>query len=349
MKAGMARANDDLPLRTAAGFVLANRQRGQTRYLALENRRNGEIGLPKGHSDPGESELETALRETLEETGLTDLDVRRDFRRTLDYVTTRRGKKGHKHVILFAAYAPSRKVLLSEEHASYGWYDIEDMLDLMPWRDLHKSVYRAALFLKDPGLFAMQPATEDEALEHLQSLPEATPGLVRHLQGGARLARTFAEALSKAGVRIHVEATATGTLLHDVGRALGDHADHQRAGYRHLRKTRFAPYSFACISHFTKGAKPKALRKAGLAKDIVASFRKMTDLRTFTWEERCAALADACMRKDEPVSPDLRFQDLRTRYEATDLIDLQEQRTASIRKEMEEALGEDPLALVGLS
>ncbi len=34
--------------------------------------RNGEWGLPKGHSDHGESEMETALRETAEENGLVD-------------------------------------------------------------------------------------------------------------------------------------------------------------------------------------------------------------------------------------------------------------------------------------
>ena len=43
-----------------------------------------------------------------------------------------------------------------------------------------------------------------------------------------RLARAFAGSLARAGRLCHVEAAAVGTLLHDTGRALGRHDDHQR-------------------------------------------------------------------------------------------------------------------------
>ena len=162
------------------------------------------------------------------------------------------------------------------------------------------------------------------------------------------MARRFAEALAEAGERVHVEATAAGAILHDVGRALGRHADHQRAGVKHLRKTALAPYGFACVSHFTKGASPKALRLAGVKRGVVASFQKMTDMGTLTWEERCVALADACMRQDEPVTPAVRFSDLRQRYDAPELIDLQERCTEKIRYKIECAIGADPIEMVGL-
>ena len=344
----MPEAMTELPLRRASGFVLARRKKGRLRYLALRMKRSGEMGLPKGHSDPGETEIQTALRETAEETGLEDIDIRGRFRRTLNYVVTRRGRKWHKQVVLFAAYAQEGKVRLSDEHDAYEWLDLGEMIDAMPWMDLQKSVYRAALFLKDPALFELDPVSEAEAYAYLKTLPEAHRTLRHHLRGGARLARTFAEALAEAGKRIHVEATAAGTVLHDVGRALGDHADHQRAGVRHLRKTALAPYSFACISHFTKGAKPRALRRAGLDRKTVASFERMIDLRKLTWEERCAALADACMKQDEAVPPTVRFADLRERYDAPELIAVQEKRTEKIRRKIERAIGTDPLALVGL-
>jgi len=359
----MARLQQDLPLRTAAGFVLVRRkatgfesagfesegfESAGFEYLALTNRRRSEPGLPKGHSNPGESALETALRETEEETGLTDLDVRGDFRRELDYVVRRRGRDWHKRVVLFTAVAQSGKVRLSEEHSAHAWLTLDEMLDALPYEDLDRAVFDAALFLKDPALFALAPATESEADRYLRSLPHATKGLLGHLRGAARLARRFAEALAESGKRVNAEATAVGTLLHDVGRALGDHADHQRAGLIHLRKTALAPYGFACISHFTKGARPKALRSAGVARDVVADFRRLIDLRPLTWEERCAALADACMMQDEPVRPRVRFADLRRRYDAPDLIDLQERQTKKIRRKIEGAIGVDPIQLVGL-
>jgi len=344
----MANPGKDLPLRTAAGFILVRKHKSGLQYLMLRTARNSEAALPKGHTDSGETEMQTALRETAEESGLTDLDHRRDFRRVLKYEVRRAGRLWRKHVVLFTAYVRSGSVRLSDEHVSYEWLPLEAMYDAMPYLDVQKAIYAAALFLKDPALFDMFPATEDEAYAHLKSLPEATKELRAHLRGGAKLGRRFAEALAEAGRRVHVEATAAGTVLHDVGRALGEHADHQRAGLRHLRKTKLAPYGFACVSHFTKGARPRALREAGLSKDLVGDFRKLIDLRSLTWEERCAALADACMRGAEPVRPKKRFADLRKRYDAPALIDLQETHTESIRAKIERAIGVDPLSLVKL-
>lgn len=324
-------------------------RKGVIEYLALTNAKRGEPGVPKGHADPGETELETARRETLEETGIDDLRVLGDFRAELRYRAKRAGNTYDKRVVYFAARLRSGKVELSKEHSSHAWLHLGDMLDAMPHANLRGTVRDAALFLKDPALLDLEPLTEAQALEHLESLPHAKKRLVGHLRGGARLARTFARGLRAADVNVNVEATAAGTLLHDVGRALGEHRDHQRAGVRHLRKTDLAAHGFACISHFTKGASAKELRAAGVDRQVVADFRRMTDMRTLTWEERCAALADACMRQDEAVPPRKRFADLRERYDAPALIDLQEEKTRKIRKSLKKAIGEDPLALVGLA
>lgn len=59
----------------AAGGVIIHR--GQ--MLLLDRPSRGEIRLPKGHVEPGESEVEAALRETREETGLAQLAVVADL------------------------------------------------------------------------------------------------------------------------------------------------------------------------------------------------------------------------------------------------------------------------------
>ena len=341
--------DDTLPQRTACGFVLVRRTKGRLEYLILRNRGRGDWGLPKGHAEKGESELETALRETEEETGLSEIEVLPRFRVELLYTVTRREKRYRKTVVYFAAKLTRGDVTLSKEHDKFQWASLGEALDRMPFDNLTAALRRAALFLKDPALFDLEPATEAEALAHLTSLPEASDILVRHLQGGARLARTFAEALSEAGKPVHVEGTAVCTLLHDVGRALGEHADHPRAGLKHLRHTALAPYGFACVSHFTKGASPKQLRKAGLEKELVHEFMRYVDTSRMTWEERCCALADACMKGDTPVPPAERFADLRERYTTHDFIALQERRTENIRRKIERAIGRDPLSLVGLT
>jgi bis(5'-nucleosidyl)-tetraphosphatase len=337
------------PTAVACGFVLSRVVDGAREYLLLTNRRRGEPGLPKGHQERGESEEETARRETEEETGLTDLAVDPFFRRELRYPARRHGVLHDKTAVYFLATARSGTVRLSKEHSAFRWAPLADALAALSLESLRGVVREAALFLKDSALFDLERASEDEAERHLRSLPHADEGLVAHLRGGARLARRFAEALHDAGVRVDVEASAVGTLLHDVGRATGEHADHQRAGLRHLRATPLAPYAYACISHFTKGASAAELLAAGVPEDTVADFRRMIDGSSLTWEERCAALADACMMQTTPVPPRRRFEDLRRRYDARALIDLQERRTAALRAEMTAALRKDPLALVGLA
>ena len=55
----------------AAGGVVIH----QGRVLLLRRPRSGEVRLPKGHIEDGESPEETALREVMEETGYGPLEV----------------------------------------------------------------------------------------------------------------------------------------------------------------------------------------------------------------------------------------------------------------------------------
>lgn len=321
---------------------------GRLEYLLLTNRSRVEPGLPKGHAEPGETDLQTARRETEEETGLSDLDSDPWFARELVYPARRRGVAYVKTVVYLLARLNSGRVRLSEEHSEARWVGLGEALSLLPYAALGGVVRDAALFLKDPALFALDPADERAALAHLGALPHADERLVLHLQGGARLARSFAQELADAGLPVNVEAAATGTLLHDVGRALGQHTDHQRAGLLHLRTTRLAAYGFACVSHFTKGAALEDLVEAGVERATAEAFARLVDGSRLTWEERCAALADACMMGPVATTPAQRFADLRQRYDAPRLIALQERRTADIRTEFERVLGRDPLSRVGL-
>ena len=318
-------------------------------YLLLTNRQRDEPGFAKGHTEPGESELETAIRETEEETQLTDFEPVTAFRRELHYPAERKGQHYDKTVVYFLARHRSGEVVLSDEHSAFSWAPLAEAIDTLPFDSLVHIVREAALWLKDPALFDIEPATQQDALDHLTAQPQITDPLVRHLQGGAHLARFFAEALREAGIPIHVEAAAAGTILHDIGRARGDHEDHQRAGLKYLRTGTLAPYAFACVSHFTKGAPSDALVAAGVDPAMLEEVGGLVDLSSLTWEEKCAALADGCMRGDRAAPPADRYADLRTRYDADELITLQERYTETIRAEIESALGQDPLALAGLA
>ncbi len=60
---------------TAAGGVIIH----DDKMLVLDRPSRGEVRLPKGHVDPGESHEETAVRETVEETGYYEIEIVADL------------------------------------------------------------------------------------------------------------------------------------------------------------------------------------------------------------------------------------------------------------------------------
>lgn len=106
---------------TAAGFILARMTPQGLEYLLLRSARHGDWGFPKGHAEPGESELETARRETLEETGLSP-DVVPGFEYRTEY-RVKGARRGDylKKVVYFLARPHSGEVVRSEEHSEAGW------------------------------------------------------------------------------------------------------------------------------------------------------------------------------------------------------------------------------------
>ena len=58
-------------LEHSAGAVVFTREAGEPRFVIVESLSSGVHGFPKGRMEEGETDLETALREVREETGLT--------------------------------------------------------------------------------------------------------------------------------------------------------------------------------------------------------------------------------------------------------------------------------------
>jgi len=118
----------------AAGLIIFRRKcfRGPFEYLLLQTSYGKHHWTPpKGHVDPGESDMETALRETEEESGLErdSLDVMENIRRTLNYEV--RGKP--KTVIYWLAELKNYDVpiSLSREHRDFKWLTVESACELL--------------------------------------------------------------------------------------------------------------------------------------------------------------------------------------------------------------------------
>ncbi|XP_076669611.1 purine phosphoribosyltransferase family protein Apf [Andrena cerasifolii] len=121
----------------AAGFVVFRRMQGMIEYLLMQTSYGDHHWTPpKGHVDPGESDLDTAVRETKEESGLllSDLKVYDDVKRELTYEVT--GKP--KTVVYWLAELlnSDKSVEMSEEHQAYQWLSIEDACSVVKYSDM---------------------------------------------------------------------------------------------------------------------------------------------------------------------------------------------------------------------
>ena len=100
--------------------------------------------FPKGHVDKGETEVETATRELEEETGIKNIGLLNNFRKTINYTFQKGGRKVAKEVVFFIAETVETEINLSHEHVDYGWFDFTPALKKLTY-DNARSVLKEAI------------------------------------------------------------------------------------------------------------------------------------------------------------------------------------------------------------
>jgi len=76
----------------SCGTILFTETDGERLYVLVRNPESGNCAFPKGHVEAGETEIETALRETWEETCIVP-EIIPGFRDTLTYTTAKGAEK----------------------------------------------------------------------------------------------------------------------------------------------------------------------------------------------------------------------------------------------------------------
>jgi len=133
---------DKIKIHKAAGIVAyvtphGGQDWGEIKFLLIRASTGGAVTgwweFPKGHVEENESLLETAKRETEEETGLIINNIHPSFKYISRYFITKDYSTGKnldspqpKTVTYFLGKASSMDVQLSFEHSSFGWFTADE-------------------------------------------------------------------------------------------------------------------------------------------------------------------------------------------------------------------------------
>jgi bis(5'-nucleosidyl)-tetraphosphatase len=133
----------------SAGAVVYRDTDAGRKYLLLQN--SGRWDFPKGGVEPGESELQTVMREVEEETGITDLTIVPGFRKVIEYFYRREGKNVHKQVVYLLAATRHETVKISFEHQGFGWFPYHEALQRASYDNSKVTLGEAEKFIRKPN------------------------------------------------------------------------------------------------------------------------------------------------------------------------------------------------------
>ena len=131
---------------TSAGIVLFRKEDSKILFLLL-NYPSGHWDFIKGKMEKGESTHETAIRETKEETGITDITFLENFEEWIKYDFQYQGELVRKKVVFFLAETKTKEVMISHEHLDYTWMDYNRSMEKTTFDNAKTVLTRAQTLL----------------------------------------------------------------------------------------------------------------------------------------------------------------------------------------------------------
>ena len=113
---------------TSAGIVLFRKEESKILFLLLHYP-SGHWDFVKGKMEQGESTHQTAVRETKEDTGITDITFIENFEEWIQYNFKYQGELVQKKVVFFLAETKTKEVKISHEHSGYTWMDYNSSME----------------------------------------------------------------------------------------------------------------------------------------------------------------------------------------------------------------------------
>ena len=134
-------------METSCGFILLNFD-----SILLLQYPQGHWSFPKGHIEKGDLDYHsTASRELIEETGIKDIIIDKNWSKRTEYSFHRKGIQIPKQVFWYIAETDELSVILSNEHSNYLWLDFDSAGKQLTFNQEKKLLQSARRYLESQG------------------------------------------------------------------------------------------------------------------------------------------------------------------------------------------------------
>ena len=134
-----------MKMEKSCGGVVFTRRGEQIVYVIIRHR-TGHCGFPKGHVEPGETEVQTALREIREEVGLS-CTLLEGFREQEQYQLPKKPDTVKRVVYFLAEYADQEIILQPEEISAVYLLPFAEAVKKLPFPEARRILTKAHSFL----------------------------------------------------------------------------------------------------------------------------------------------------------------------------------------------------------
>jgi len=131
---------------TSAGIVLYRKEKLEKLFLLLHYP-SGHWDFVKGKMEKGETTQQTAIRETKEETGITDIAFVENFEEWIEYNFKYKGELVKKKVVFFLAETKTKNIKISHEHSGYTWMDYNTSMEKTTFDNAKNVLTKAQILL----------------------------------------------------------------------------------------------------------------------------------------------------------------------------------------------------------
>ena len=129
----------------SAGVILFN-DLGKRKFLLL-NYPSKHWDFVKGKMEKSETPHETAIRETKEETGISDVEFIDGFEEEIEYYFYAENQEIHKKVIFFLGKTETTEIVLSHEHLDFIWLEFDNALNKTTYENAKNLLKKSKMFL----------------------------------------------------------------------------------------------------------------------------------------------------------------------------------------------------------